>query len=684
MDTKQPAKPQTNTTDPLKVGMSGDELVALLTKRVGESQDYWNKEYKLDTVTKKNEKRYYGERGEDVEGDEDGSHSPNNRVFSGIRTIVPYVTSRITEPMVFPSSKSAASKRFAEDFEKAIYIHAENEKVRAKTKFALEDGIIRRRGYLKPRYDAATRNFCSIEYVPAESIVIDHKAKPYEEPRYFRHKLDSKTVEDLITMFPDMEGKILEVCGLTVQSTKAEKQKEVNINEDWMFVPDPEKGLDLIVCWNYEGQYLGGTRDPNWRYGQDNFLPHHMMPLVFFNVLSDGRRFIDKTSFVEQATAPQQTVDERTDQIGKNAGLGNIGMPVVDSAALSDDQSQYLTFEPDTVLELDVKNAGKNSVRDVFDVWKAGTLSPDVYHDKTDSIQAVDDALGVNSITRGNESNNKTAAQDVLLRDQSFGRQQEIVDAIDNAMARLYPFIAQFLLVYGGQPSVDDDGSDVEYEMFEFTGEDSEFDYVMINTAELDTKVKIRIKSGTSMPIDRPQRRATANNAAEHDMIDPLSYWEIMDEGNAQKYAKRLMDYKADPAAFLKDTQEEVFNRDAFVDIEMIKQNAQPKFRDDLPKEYFDHLNQYVLSGDLENPAIAPDVKQNISTFIDAQLARGQRMLGMAETQLPTPEEVNGVNQQTDQLNQQDQQAAVAEAKAQPKPAPAQAPNQVPKQPVMA
>jgi hypothetical protein len=636
-------------------------LVAMLDRRIGESQDHWNKEFKLETVTKKNNQAYIGERGTDAEGNNE--QSPDNRIFSSVRTIVPYVTSRITEPVVFPSSNSEASKRFAEDLEKALYIHADNEKLKAKVKFALEDAIIRRRGYLKPRYDAVTGNFCAIDYVPCESIIVDHKAKPYEEPRYYRHLLE-KSVEDLLTMFPEMKEQIYEAFHCDETSTPDKLQEEHTINEDWAFVPDPEEGLDLIVCWNYKQMPLGTMKDPNWRYGQPNFLKHHTMPLVFFNVLSDGRTMIDKTSFVEQADTPQKTVDERSDQISKNAGLGNIGMPVVDSAALADDQSQYLTFEPDTVLELDVTNAGKNSINDVFTTWKAGTLSPDVYKDKGDAIRAVDDAFGVNSITRGNESNNKTAAQDVLLRDQSFGRQQEVVDAIDNAMSRLYPLVAQFLLVYGGQPS--DDGND--YELFDFVGEDSEFDYVMINTQELDTKVKIRVKSGTSMPIDRPQRRATADKAAERMMIDPLTYWEIMDEANAQKYAKRLMEYKADPAAFMKETEDAVFNRDAFVDIQTIKDGGQPQFREDLPKEYFDHLNKYVLSGDLESPDIDIATKQAISAFIDAQLLRGQQMLGMAETQLPTPEDVNLANQQTDQLNQQDQQSATEEAKLQPKP----------------
>lgn len=647
------------------------QLVEMLDRRVNESKSHWDNEFKLEKKTKKNEKAYLGVRAVTEDGEEE--QSPDNRIFSSVRTIVPYVTSRITEPVVFPSSNSEASKRFAEDLEKALFIHADNEKLKAKVKFALEDAIIRRRGYLKPRYDAVTGNFCSIDYVPCESIVVDHKAKPYEEPRYFRHYLE-KSVEDLLTMFPDMKAQIYEAFGCDENTPRAKLQEEYTINEDWTFVPDEEEGLDLIVCWNYKQMPLGAIKDPNWRYGQDNFLKHHMMPLVFFNVLSDGRTLIDKTSFVEQADTPQKTVDERSDQISKNAGLGNVGMPVVDSAAISDEQSQYLTYEEDTALVLDTGNSGK-TINDVFTTWKANNLSPDVYKDKGDSIRAVDDAFGVNSITRGNESDNKTAAQDVLLRDQSFGRQQEIVDAIDNAMARLYPLVAQFLLVYGGQP--DDTGG--ESELFEYTGENSEFDYVMINTEELDTKVKVRIKSGTSMPIDRPQRRATADKAAERGMIDPLTYWEIMDEANAQKYAKRLMEYKADPFAYLKETNDDVFNRDAFVDIQIIKQGGTPPFREDLPKDYFDYLNKYILSGNLEAPDMDMAVKQTLSQFIDTQLARGQQMLGMAETQLPTKDEVNAANQQTDQLNQQDQDAALAEAKAQPntaKPTTAEKPQQ--------
>ena len=621
----------------------------MMDRKIASSKSHWDgAPYKLDTVSKQNQALYLGTDAEKRDEETTDTVANDNRIFSSVRTIVPYVTSRITEPEIYPSSRSASAKRFAEDIEKAVYIHAKNQKVKTKTKFALEDAIIRRRGYLKPRYDAANKVFCAIDYVPCESIIIDHKAKPGEEPRYFRHLLD-KSVEDLLTMFPDKENEIYAVFGLTKGSATAEQlEAEHSINEDWAFVKGKDGSLDLVVCWNYKKQPFGCIQDPNWNYEGDNFIDNHMMPLIFFNVLSDGRSYVDKTSFVEQAKFLQQNVNEREEQISKNAGLGSIGMPVVAADALADDQAENLTYDAENVLVLDV--AEGDTIQSKFDIWKAGTLPNFVYEDKIDSRNGIDNAFGTPNVFRGEQSKNNTLGQDVLVRDQAFGRQQEIVDCIDEAMDRLYKLIAQFLLIYGD-----------EEEHFEFNGENSEFDYVMIHTAELDTKVKINVKSGTSMPIDRAQRRATAKEAAVQKMIDPLTFWEIMDEGNAQKYAKRVVQFINDPAGYMKEEDSEAFNRDAFVDIQKIKRGEEPEFRDDLPKEYFDYLNQYVLSGDLENPQIDMATKQAISQFIDTQLARGEKMLGMATTQLPTPEDVVAANEQTDQANQQEQQAAATE-----------------------
>lgn len=665
--TQQTAESQTDYQNATVHGMSGDQIAEQQDKRINKSKTFWDgKGYKLEQTTKANEKLYLGQQVSDDDDGEDDNLSLDNRIFSSIRTIVPYVTTRITEPEVYPSSNTEAAKRFAEDFEKALHIKADKEKVKVKVKFALEDAIIRRRGYLKPRYDATTGNFCSVEYVPAEAIVVAHTAKWYEEPPYFRHYL-KKSIEDLVVMFPDMKNKIYDLFKVVDSTSKDKLQEEQTINEDWVFMVDEQDQLDLIVCWNYKGVGFGCIQDPNWRYGKSNFLDNHMMPLVPLNVLPDGRTWIDKTSYVEQAKYSQRTIDARGRQIGENAGLGSIGMPVVDSAALADDQSQFLTYEPDTVLELDVSNSNGKGINDVFTTWKAGTLSPDVYNDKTDAIAAVQNAFGASNVMQGNQSDNDTLGQDELLRDQSMGRQAEIVDAIDLAMQRLYLLMAQFLLVYGE-----------DEELFKFVGENSEFDYIIMHSDDLDTNAEIRVKSGTSMPVDNPQRRATADKAASQLMIDPLTYWEIMDEPNAQKYAKRLMDFKADPAAFLADTQEELFNRDAYVDLEMIKDGTQPPYRDDLPKEYFDYLNQYVLSGGLENPKIDLPTRQAISQFIDTQLARAQQMLGMTETQLPTAQDVATHNMQVDQANAapgaQAAGALASSAPAQAPPTPAPSP----------
>jgi hypothetical protein len=630
---KKQDTPQPKTVD----GIDSGDLVSLLNSRIGESTTYWNgREYNLEKATKDNESLYLGRQVSDRDDGTDNDLSLDNRIFSSIRTIVPFVTTRITEPEVYPSSNSQEAKKFAEDFERALHSKADKENVKAKVKFAIEDAIIRRRGYLKPRYDAATQNFCSIEYVPCESIIIDHKAKAYEEARYFRHVLD-KTVEDLIEMFPEMKKQIYDLFNIKDDSDRKQLQTSHQINEDWSFVP-LQGELDLVVCWSYNETALGVIQDPNWRYGKSNFLTSHMMPLVEFNVISDGRTHIDKTSFVEQAKYLQATQDKRAEQISKNAGLGSVGMPVVDAGALAEDQSQFLTYEEDTVIELDVPD-GKG-INDVFTKWQANPLPSYIFESQQDARQGVDNTFGTSNITRGEQSDNNTLGQDVLLRDQAQGRQQEIVDAIDGAMGRLYLLMAQFMLVYG-----------TEQELFRYVGEDAQFDYLIMNSDNLDTNAEIRVKAGTSMPIDKSQQRATADKAATQKMISPLDYWEIMDQPNAQKRAKNLMDFMADPVAFLKDVQEDVFSRDAYVDIELIKLGQTPPFREDLEKSYFDYLNQYALSGALDSPKLDPETKQMLMDFMNIQLQRGQKKVGMLETQLPTPDDVQAHNQQVDEAN---------------------------------
>lgn len=631
-------------------GVDSTELVEQLNTWIGGSDSHWKgKDYKLDKVDKENEKLYLGRQVSDDDDGSDENLSLDNRIFSSIRTIVPYVTKRITQPEVYPSSNSDAAKKFAEDFEKVLHKKAELEKLKPKIKFALEDAIIRRRGYLKPRYDAATGNFCKIEYVPAESIIIDHNAKPYEEPRYFRQPL-KKSVDDLLAMFPGMAKEIKSAFKIDQNSPRTKYTELHTINEDWAFMPIEGK-MELLVCWNYNKQPLGVIKDPNWRDDLPNFLPHHMMPLIFLNVLNDGRSHIDKTSYVEQAKYSQMTIDKRGRQISKNAGLGSVGMPVVDVEAISDEQSQYLQYEEDTVLVLEVPE-GK-TIHDVFDKWQASPLSSEVYQDKEAAIEAVNNAFGASTINQGGESDNKTLGQDVLLRDQSQGRQQDIVDAIDNAMERLYLFIAQFMLVYGN-----------EEELFKLVGENGQFDYIIMNTESLDTNAEIQVKSGTSMPIDNAQRRATADAASQRAMIDPLTYWEIMDEPNAEKYAKRVVEFTADPMALIKDADEQVFDRDAYVDIQIVKSGGQPPYREELPKQYFDYLNKFALSGATapENPNLDQATKEALVAFINQQLVRGQQMLGIAETQLPTPEDVNAYNEQTDAANQQAAEAAKTSA----------------------
>jgi hypothetical protein len=628
--------------DNAKIGnLTLEEFVDLTDSRIAESVGFWDgKDFGLKKAQEENQKYYHGLQ---AESDSDTAEKAlDNRIFSSIRSILPYVTSQITQPDVNPSDNTPEAVQFAQDLERALFKHAQKQKVRMKMKFAVQDAMIIRRGYLKLRYDGPTNNFCFVEYVPAESIIMDHKAKPYEEPRYFRHKL-SKTVDDLVTMFPENEAKILSMFKIDDNTPSKEMYKDHDVNEDWVF-HQIDGQLDLCVVWSYNKQPIGYIKDPNWNYDGNNFIDSHMVPIIPVNILSDGRTMIDKTSFVEQSRYSQDIVDARTKQISKSASVGSTGMPVVDTRAMADDQAQFITFDTDQVLELDVESTGVDDINKAFTTWKSDPLQPEVFEDKADARSAIDNAFGTNDITRGAQSTKETLGQDILLRDQSQGRQKEIIDAIDVSTERLYLLMAQFLLIYGDQKM-----------LFRVSGKNTEFDYVIMHTNELDVDAEIGVVGGTSMPIDNEQRRATADKAAQQAMIDPLSYWQIMDEGHAEEVAKRTITWlkSTDPTEIIKDMTDDEFDRDAYVDIDSIRHGNTPEYRENLEKCYFDYLNKFALSGalDPENPKMDMETKQRIADFINAQLVRGSKMLGMAETQLPTADDVASHNASVDEQN---------------------------------
>jgi hypothetical protein len=207
---------------------------------------------------------------------------------------------------------------------------------------------------------------------------------------------------------------------------------------------------------------LGKMADPNWADGK-NLLDDHMTPFIFFNVLNDGSGYIDETSFIEMAQYNQPTMTSAA-RIVENAAYAGTGVPVFGKGAVKEETAAQVKFSRHSVCYLIPKTSQSHSP--LGQRVHCRTISLRTIQD---APEAVLDIFGTNQVQAGTANGGDTLGQDVMLRNQAEGRQQELVQCIDNAMQRFYQIEAQLIFRY-----YDDDA------YYNFLGEDGTFTHIAL------------------------------------------------------------------------------------------------------------------------------------------------------------------------------------------------------------
>lgn len=598
------------------VDIPDSTLSGMIKRRVETADGYWQSEYSLKSKREENNKLYLSldleeklidKRFQEIYSD--------NRLFTSIRTIVPFVTSRITQPQVIPVNDDDLSIQFAHDFENVLREHADEQYGRDKVKLAIQDVMRGQRvGVLKWRYDAYTDNVV-LEHIDPASVVIDHKARLREEPRFEQHCYE-RSIGDLVRQFPDKKDKIFELFEIE-KGVPSQLEQLKKITETWLWV-DLKGEKQLIVVWCYENFVLGKSKDPNFREGKQNVIDRPMIPFIHFNVINDGSSLVDQGSFIEMAQHSQRNYDKRGQVIAENAKYGGIGVPIFAKEAISQKDVAKVRFSPVQRVLLDTSDVGK-----AFTTWQSQNLPQFIVEDKYDERNNIDNTFGTPNIFRGEQSKNNTLGQDIIIRDQAEGRQAELVDCIDNAMEQFYRLEAQLIYRYF-------DGE----KYYKFLGDDGQFEEAIISQKKIAKNfgIKIRIKAGTSIPVDRAQNRATAMELAKYNKIGTLQLYKDLGFSDPEKAFKQYLQEQIDPRMLLEEVDKMVFDRQAEADLAVVMSGKVPEERDDVPETYLNYLNEWLLTDKFKK--LDQTTQARVSMFIDTVLEKAQRKLAKVSMQL--------------------------------------------------
>lgn len=609
-----------------------DVLRGIIERRSSAAKTYENKA-QLDEVRKKNNDLYLSKYAQNQNPEK--AIFADNRLFVAIRSITPYITSRLTQPEITPADGTDLGLQFAQDFERIIVQLAEDTDGKYKLRLAAQDLLKGARiGWLKWQCNADGE--LELRHIVPSKIRCDGDTDMFTEPNFLQEDLEL-SVADILDRFPHKRATLMQLFGLDIKNEKTDAWYETleevkTVTENWTFIADGKGDKSLVCAWECEDTILGAMADGLYKKDAKNIISKPMMPYMWFNFLNDGEGKLDSTSFIEQATPSQRNYERLGQAITDTTTFGVSGVPVFAKDAMDATEVPKVKFQPNKRIVLDLKKSGATRINDAFTTWKADAVQAHVVEDKYDSRNNVDNTFGTPSIFRGEKTDANTLGQDVMLRDQAEGRLQDPVDCIDKGMQRFFLLEAQFIFRYFG---------DEDY--YRFLGEDGNFEQVMLTNEKVakNAGMTIRVKAGTNLPVDRSQRIAMTMELLKLNKAPTLESYKILGlYDDPDKAYKQFLMEQVDPASAMAEVDKAMFNREAMEDLYTVIGGKVPDEQEDLKPEYVQYLVDWLNTDKFRG--LSPGQQQAVSEFAQMIQAKAQLKLAKLESMQPSPQDQVG------------------------------------------
>lgn len=593
--------------------LEDSRLVQMLVNSLDSDISHWNeKPWKLEETDKENIEYLLGYQVDDKLLLNHQIKYVDNRLFASTRAIVAYVFGQTAKPEITPSKGEDEYLRLASQMELGIYQHAVNHDVNAQFRLAGKNLIVRKRGYVKLRFDPEAGPFGDIitENVDPADIVVDRFAGYGGDPNRIYHR-QKCTVEELCAKFPDKEKEILNQFGI-VRGTYKQMSRMVTYWECWFTYYEDKKRCQGL-CWFIPNSevILGKMKNPNWiDKGSEkqqkiaNLTTQPVKPFINLNYFNTGRSYIDETCLIEQARPQQDLLNKRGRQIWENADYSNPRTLVDKRVMDQSDATKFVNKHPKTIGLVDTTDTGNDISKAVMQI-PAQMLPDYVVTTLYDSRNEIDTLMGTPAIFRGEQPQNqsKTLGQDLLIKQQAGALQDDLITVVHEAYAKYYMYLLQMLKVY-----MTDD-----YWVLT-KGSAGQYSAIKLNSEKIDTNVKVGVQTNSTLPLDKESQKSTAEMLATAGLVDPLTLFRDLGLPDPEDRAERLEKYKLDELGYMQSVEQQLFNEEADIDLTLVINNKEPEERDDYSEDYLNYFNHYLTTNRFRK--LKPDQQARVTAFV--------------------------------------------------------------------
>lgn len=644
MDDHSSTAPYTTALDPQNVvnepyelfnlDLDDDQLIKMCVKSLDKDIGHWEqKPWLLKQTDTENINYLLGDQLNEKWLLPHQARYVDNRLHAGVRSILAYATGQTGKPELLPSKNEDRYKRIAKNLELFLYQHALDHEVNSEMRLAFKNLVIRKRGYIKLRYDDGYGPFGDIctENIDPADIVVDRFTGYRDNPNRIYHK-QKCTIEELIGKFPDKEKEIKSLYSI-IRGTFSQLSRQITYWECWFTYWDQANEECEAVCWFIPDSdvILGKMQNPNWLYKGSkkqqmikNLVYCPPKPFIILNYLNTGRSYIDETCLLDQAIPMQDILNKRGRQIVENADYANPRILVDKRVMEESDAKKFVSKHPKTIGLVDTTQTG-NDIQKAIQVIPGAQLPSFVLQDKLDARAEIDTMLGTPVQFRGDNpqtGKNPTLGQDLLVKNQAGALQDDLVEVINRAWRDYYKILMQMCLVY-----LPDD-----YWVMT-KGTDGEYVQIALHDENLDTNVRISVRTDSTLPLDKQSQRATAVQLAQMPgRLDDLSLFEMLGLPDAEKLAERVQRFNIDRYTYMESIEQKLYDAEAEADIGLVLAGKMPAERDGYSEDYLNHWNIFMTTNRFLRLPL--DMKQKCVAYLHMVANKASLTQGLQDSML--------------------------------------------------
>lgn len=498
-----------------------DDLIIQIESWLKESKSYhdW-----LLQKQKLAEQYYLGNQTEKSFIPEHECDTVENRIFEGVETLVPIVTSAAHHFLTLPGSNSEESVKRADKLQKVLDIKYTSEYVQKKLEETTRHMLLYRFGVLKWGWNIV-KDDLEIKVIDPRLILIPKlRCDPHDLP--YKIELQEYTPEEIKDYF-SKEGISLNLSVLDKGEGGAESKKTYQVFEIW---------TKDYVCWYHNGQILDKKTNPYFDFeGRDilgkkifnNFLDDPRDPFVFFTTFNIGDEPIGSISLVEAVMDISDEINVQKRQIIQNLKMMGNGQWLIDKSAMSKEEADNITNEVGLVI-MGEGLVSENKIKRI----EALALPNAHFANLQDSKIAFDNIFGLHSATRGT-AESKTLGQDIINRQQDLTRIDLITRVLNRGVQKLAEGLVQLMKMFYTEPHV-----------FKYMNAEDAIEFVNLNSGEIEEGTQIIVKSGRNPEYDRMQLGTMGIQLYQLGAISPADLYRLLELPNPEQLEQNLLRYK--------------------------------------------------------------------------------------------------------------------------------------------